>query len=865
MHAHVDRFLAFWSELSLRRPRLLALAVVLVLLAGLPGSIALYGNLHTDLRELLPRGAPAAVGLDELEKRLGGLSHLAVIVHSDDFTAGARFVDALAARLRALPPTLVASVDYRIDDEKNWFEAHGALYSDEADLQAALDRLRDARRRAEKKANPLLVDLDDDASAPDSNDTKSNRTDSKANAAAEPVDAELQAALDKLKSAYARIDGFPGGYLAGEDNQTFVLLLTPPNAGVSLAVDLRMTHAVEEAVAQTNPASYHPSIYVGYGGEIRSVIEAQEALVRDLAVSSVLVLLLVGMALYIYYRRLRAIFLLALPLFAGVSLNFAIARGLIHYLNPNTAFLGSIIVGNGINPGIILLARCFEELRRKKPLPEALRIALTRTWPATVIASAAAAVSYGTLIFVQFRGFNQFGLMGLFGMLLCWAITYLGMPPLIVLVERRWPLLQSGRSEQGPVGRAGAFYARLVTRGAVPLAISAVLVLISLIGIYRFARDPILYDFSKLGSRLGLRQGASFWDKHVDAVMHSYQTPTVVLTDSPAQATAVAAALNQAKAAHGSASTIDSVRTLEGLVPDAQEEKLTTLRALFDELTPGVMAKLQPELRALVERLRAHTELRTITVAEVPTRLQRYFHEKDGSAGKLVMVYPTLASDSHHGRAQVAHAVEVREAARGAVPSARVAGQIVLTADIVSIISNDGRIAGVMSFLAVAALTVLVMRSLKSALWVVGPLCLGVLWMFGALGLIGLQFNFVNFSVLPITFGIGVDYAVNLYERARHSDGIEEALAATGGAVALCSATTVIGYAVLLVADNQAIQSFGLTAVIGELTCLSAALFALPALLAWRERSGIPTGASDAVGASSAPLPAQPVAPPGGP
>ena len=42
--------------------------------------------------------------------------------------------------------------------------------------------------------------------------------------------------------------------------------------------------------------------------------------------------------------------------------------------------------------------------------------------------------------------------------------------------------------------------------------------------------------------------------------------------------------------------------------------------------------------------------------------------------------------------------------------------------------------------------------------------------------------------------------------------------------------------ATLVTADNMAIQSCGLIAVIGEITCLSAALFALPAVLAWRDR-----------------------------
>jgi predicted RND superfamily exporter protein len=118
---------------------------------------------------------------------------------------------------------------------------------------------------------------------------------------------------------------------------------------------------------------------------------------------------------------------------------------------------------------------------------------------------------------------------------------------------------------------------------------------------------------------------------------------------------------------------------------------------------------------------------------------------------------------------------------------------------------------------------------------VLASLCLGVLWMFGAMGAFAIKLNFVNFVVLPITFGIGVDYAVNLYQRYREHDDVEKALASSGGAVALCSSTTIIGYAALIIADNQAIQSFGLTAVIGEIACLSAALLALPALLAWRD------------------------------
>jgi predicted RND superfamily exporter protein len=319
-----------------------------------------------------------------------------------------------------------------------------------------------------------------------------------------------------------------------------------------------------------------------------------------------------------------------------------------------------------------------------------------------------------------------------------------------------------------------------------------------------------------------------------------------VLTDSPDKAQAVAAALEDARQRQGPDGTIDSIATLQKLVPDEQPRKIELLREIFRLVaprpgTPGLVddriaLALPEDLRPTLLRLRERTQLEPITLADVPKRLKLPFHEKDGKSGRLVLVFPTLTTDARHGKAQMEHARLVRRTALKADPDALIAGQIVLTSDIVDSITKEGGFAAALSFLAVAALTILVMRSIRDSAWVVSSLCLGVLWMFGALGALGLRLNFVNFAVLPITFGIGVDYAVNFYQRYRQSSGVLESLTASGGAVTLCSATTIIGYATLVTADSMAIQSFGLTAVIGELTCLSAALFALPAVLAWRDR-----------------------------
>jgi len=60
---------------------------------------------------------------------------------------------------------------------------------------------------------------------------------------------------------------------------------------------------------------------------------------------------------------------------------------------------------------------------------------------------------------------------------------------------------------------------------------------------------------------------------------------------------------------------------------------------------------------------------------------------------------------------------------------------------------------------------------------------------------------------------------------------IAGAIRGTGGAVGLCSLTTILGYSSLLAAQNKGLFYFGFLAVLGEITCLGAAVVVMPAAL----------------------------------
>jgi predicted RND superfamily exporter protein len=91
---------------------------------------------------------------------------------------------------------------------------------------------------------------------------------------------------------------------------------------------------------------------------------------------------------------------------------------------------------------------------------------------------------------------------------------------------------------------------------------------------------------------------------------------------------------------------------------------------------------------------------------------------------------------------------------------------------------------------------------------------------------------------LPITLGLGIDYAINIAHRHDHDEVPDPitTLRTSGSAVFVCSLTTMIGYGSLLVSDNLAIRGFGTASLIGEITCVLTALVLVPALLAVGKR-----------------------------
>ena len=111
------------------------------------------------------------------------------------------------------------------------------------------------------------------------------------------------------------------------------------------------------------------------------------------------------------------------------------------------------------------------------------------------------------------------------------------------------------------------------------------------------------------------------------------------------------------------------------------------------------------------------------------------------------------------------------------------------------------------------------------------PVVMGLVQMFGIMGLAGIDLNPANMIVLPLIMGIGIDDGVHIMHDFRVQRGRYRLTGATATAVVMTSLTTMIGFGSLLLANHRGLQSLGRICVIGVSCCMFTSLITLPALL----------------------------------
>ena len=811
----VDR-LSSYPEWVARRFRSILVVVGVLSVAG--SLLAASLPLRTEFSWLLPDDRPSVVALRELTARKPSSAVIEVGIASPSPAATKRFADDLAAALRVRVPTdLIRSVQADDGELRGFVWEHRHLYAPLADLERVRDSLKERIADEEAKANPLLVDLDDTPKA------------SKTSAFS-----DLRARLDELKR-----DADEPAFV-GEAGRLRMLVVRCPFGDTEPEKGKLVLDALAATVADLGPTRYDPKLVVGYAGDPVSAALEHELIIRDVAVSALMCLALVIGVLLIAFRAPRAVLALTLTLAAGCALTFGLTRLWVGHLNSSTAFLGSVVAGNGINFGIILLARYLEERRRGGDHQPSLRTAILRTAGPTVVAAVAAGTAYLSLTITSFRGFSEFGIIAGSGMVLCWALSFSLLPALLTLFDRRAPLARARPPNSGSIAMAPLLRSRILR--TVPLLLVAVTTCLGVFGALKLSRDPFEDDLTTLRSRSYPTSEPGRWSRRLDAAFGRNQSGGFYIgarriEDVPLIVSALGSLEQGVPPSDRVIGKVDALPlALPGSVAEQQKKiaLLDEIHRLADKIGPHLDPK-SDDARLLADAIPA-APLTPLSATHLPTALRRAFTENDGRVGLLIAVHPGpgFVNGSHRSMRRAVDLLRSLPLPDAVARSLQISGPEMIFVDMMAAVQHDGPRATLFSLGLVLLLLLAAFGFGRHFAVTVFALFAGVLGMLGIMAIAHVKLNFLSFIAIPITIGIGVDYPFNVAARLRNERPGERwgrGLLETGGAVILCSATTAIGYAVLLLSDTGAIRSFGLAAVLGELTCIVAGVVSVPSLL----------------------------------
>lgn len=816
-----------------RRPFLVLLLALLSLLPA--GFFATKIGFRPDFSELLPDNKDSVIEMRRVSARLSGITTLTVtaeIADGKNEAALRAFVDALAPKLQALGPPWVEQVDWSSRETKKFVDENKLLFAELADLQKARDEVVARYEYEVQKETGVLLDESDPPPPITAASLKERLTGKKAGEA------------KALPKSQAEIDRspHPNGYYMSADGKFAAVIARTSLSKKADREELR--RKIEKIVEEIGPRKLDATMEVGYTGDLVISGEEYDAIVQDLGEVGVGGVLGVLVPVLLFFLRVRTVLVMAGSLLVGLVWTFGLTYFTIGYLNSSTGFLVTIIAGNGINYGIMYMARYLEARRDDDADVEAaIEAAHKDTWLPTLSGSATTMLAYGSLMLTDFRGFKHFGVIGAYGMLLCWLATYLFTPALLAATERVRPVYFPGKEKTKARGYYGVLFAKLAQ--AAPRTLGAIGVVIGLVSVgltYQYlTKDPIEYDMRNIRSERRDKSAALSLSVRVGHIVgRMSQDGMAVMTDHLEQVPLLETELQKRlEAAPADAKPFEKVVTIHSLIPRDQAEKLPLIediRRIVQKarkrnlISDADWAEIAPYMPA--------EALKSIAIADLPETVARPFTEKDGTRGRIVYIVPKQGQSVWDAHYLIRWADSFRSTTLPTGDVIKGSGRAVIYADMIQAVVEDAPKAVGLAAIGVVVIILIAFRGSARSLGVFVPWLFGVSMLLGFLYLRGIKLNFLNFIVLPITFGIGAEYSHNLMQRYLSEGGerLDRVFTETGGALVLCSMTTCIGYFALMFSINKGIASFGLAAAVGEIACLLSAVLILPSFLVWLER-----------------------------
>ncbi|HXB58185.1 MAG TPA: MMPL family transporter, partial [Candidatus Acidoferrales bacterium] len=627
-----------------------------------------------------------------------------------------------------------------------------------------------------------------------------------------------------------------------------------------------------------------PGVNVGVTGEPVLDYDQMTQSQKDVTLASIVSLALCAIIFIYGYNETGRPIKAALCLLIGLAYTLAFATLTVGHLNVLTITFVPMLIGLAIDFGVHLITRYEEELRHGRFKKTALRKAMALTGQGIFTGALTTAGAFVAMIFTDFRGIREMGVICGGGLLLC-LVPMMTMLP-VLLLRGRQNVMDHDMKEDLARERIENLW---LQRPALVIGVTLALCAVAATQIYW---GKVKFDYNLMRMQSPSLPAVVFQQLLIQHAEQSLLFGAIVATN-----------LDDAIALENKISKLSTVADiepppdmLEDFIRTNQVKKLPLINDIKNEVAPvnfsppdlrtvnlndlsatlyslygysgaaieiigtndPALSNQLAQLRQAIEDLRKtmlagddatlaihaqklaefqqaffndvrdsfnslkHQDIEApLTVDDLPSALRDQFIGETGHF--LIQVYPNI--DVWQRPSQQKFITDLRSI------DPDVTGTPVQLFEYETLLKDSYVQAAWYALIAIAIMVFIHFRSLLAVILALFPVAIGTVWLSGFMGLLDVPINLANIMTLPLVIGIGVTNGIQILNRFAEERTPGILSRSTGKAVLVSGLTAIAGFGSLILAQHRGMRSLGQIMAMGLALCMIAALTFLPALL----------------------------------
>ena len=596
---------------------------------------------------------------------------------------------------------------------------------------------------------------------------------------------------EKVKSAEAYLAKFKkrskkNRYYSSKNNRYAMVLAKPNFDSEDIYQSQNLLNNVQKSLEKKLKGKTEFHLLGRYVNKVRDLRQMQ----KDIAKAASIALLAITCLLLFGLGSIRATLFTLISVSIAMGWTSGITAIWIGHINLLTGFFIAILGGLGVEYGIHMVRRYYQELEKGKNHKEAVRITHLKMTRILFSAALTSSAAFYILSFSNFKAFSELGKIAGSGILSVYFSYILCFPLTSKLLEK------SKRKTKIIPGLLSLY---LVKKHWIKFFFPFLLLMA-----YGLWNAEFKYNFEEIQS---LSKESRSLNKLVNELFGKSLTPSALLAKDQKQLSKLQDWLGERKQQN----TVKEAISIQSFTAPDRNRRQGLFRKLRKEIVQTsestIYKKTKLEKKEVLQWLNAPN----YRYEELPSHVRGLF----GSSKNILLAYPR--EDLNDVKALYRFSKTLQEA-KDEFPGLKIGSDSLIFTEILNHIVKDGKIVIILFLLGSFFVFWLDFRTMRDAGWLFIQLSLGMVILVGLMGLFHIPFTVINIAMLPAVLAAGVDMGVHVRHQEKGGFSSLRAPESLSYSIHLSMLAAIFGFAPLFLAQAAALPGVAWISIMGQVS-----------------------------------------------